>query len=62
MKELQEFLEQEIKEARQYFKNDEHFEEVFNEAGWTPQSMRVFDTGYIKALEAILKKLQNNTN
>ena len=58
MKELKEFLEKEIKDARVYFKDIEHFEQVFDEAGWTPESMRVFDCGYIKAFEAVLREIQ----
>ena len=58
MKELKEFLEKEIKDARVYFKDTDHFEQVFDEAGWTPESMRVFDVGYIKAFEAVLKEIQ----
>jgi len=34
MKELKEFLEKEIKDARVYFKDNDHFEQVFDEAGW----------------------------
>ena len=59
MKELKEFLEKEIKDARVYFKDNDHFEQVFDEAGWTPESMRVFDVGYIKAFEAVLREIQN---
>ena len=46
MKELKEFLEKEIKDARVYFKDTEHFEQVF-------------DVGYIKAFEAVLREIQN---
>ena len=59
MEELKEFLKQEIADARVYFKDTEHFEQVFDEAGWTPESMRVFDCGYIKAFEAVLREIQN---
>ena len=45
-------------EAREYFDNDEHFDEVFEQAGWNDQSARLFDCGYVKALEHILNKLQ----
>ena len=48
MEELKEFLKQEIADARVYFKDNDHFEQVFDEAGWTAESMRVFDCGYVK--------------
>ena len=60
MEELKEFLKQEIKDARVYFKDNDHFEQVFDEAGWTPESMRVFDCGYVKGFEAVLREIQNN--
>ena len=59
MKELKQFLKQEIKDARKYFKDTEHFEQVFDEAGWNAESMRVFDVGYIKGFEAVLREIQN---
>ena len=59
MEELKEFLQQEIIDARQYFTDDEHFDEVFEQAGYNEENMRIYDTGYIKALEAMLSKIQN---
>ena len=59
MEELKEFLQQEIIDAREYFTDDEHFDEVFEEAGYNEENMRIYDTGYIKALQAILNKIQN---
>ena len=35
------------------------YEKTIDEAGWTPESMRVFDVGYIKAFEAVLREIQN---
>ena len=59
MEELKEFLQQEIIDAREYFTDDEHFDEVFEEAGYNEENMRIYDTGYIKALQAVLNKIQN---
>ena len=60
MKELIEYVKDEIVDAREYFDNDEHFNEVFEQAGWNDESARLFDCGYVKALEHILNKLQEN--
>ena len=60
MKELVEYVKDEIVDAREYFDNDEHFDEVFKQAGWNDESARLFDCGYVKALEHILNKLQEN--
>ena len=48
MEELKEFLQQEIIDARKYFTSDKHFDEVFEQAGYNEDNMRIFDTGYIK--------------
>ena len=58
MKELIEHVKNEIIEAKEYFDSEEHFDEVFEEAGWNEESGRIFDCGYTKALEHILNKLQ----
>ena len=58
MKELIEYVKNEIVDAKEYFDNDEHFGEVFEQAGWNDESARLFDCGYVKALEHILNKLQ----
>ena len=60
MKELIEYVKDEIVDAKEYFDNDEHFNEVFEQAGWNDESARLFDCGYVKALEHILNKLQEN--
>ena len=56
-KELIEDIKQEIKETREFFKDDEHFDEVFEQAGWGEEEMRIFDVGFIRALEYVLNKL-----
>ena len=60
MKELIEYVKDEIVDAKEYFDNDEHFDEVFEQAGWNDESARLFDCGYVKALEHLLNKLQEN--
>jgi len=59
-KELIEFVQSEIKEARQFFLDDAHFDEVFDQSGWGEEEMRIFDCGFVKGLEFVLKKLQEN--
>ena len=58
MRELTEYVKGEIIDAKEYFDSDEHFDEVFEQAGWSDDEARLFDCGYIKALEHILNKLQ----
>ena len=45
-------------EAKQFFDSDEHFNEVFEQAGWTDEEMRIFDCGFVKGLQNALSKLQ----
>tara|TARA_Y100001973_G_scaffold44243_1_gene65866 strand:- start:186 stop:383 length:198 start_codon:yes stop_codon:yes gene_type:complete len=59
MEELKEFLQQEIANAREYFTSDEHFEEVFEQAGYDEENMRIYDAGYIKGCEAVLREIQD---
>jgi len=58
MKELIEYVKDEIIDAKEYFDSDEHFDEVFEQAGWGNEDARLFDCGYVKALEHVLIKLQ----
>ena len=58
-KELMHYINDEISEARSYFDNDEHFNEVFEQAGWTDEEMRIFDCGFVKGLENILSKVHD---
>ena len=57
-RELIEYIQGEIEETRQFFDNDEHFDEVFEQDGWTEEEMRIFDCGYVKGLQNALSKLQ----
>ena len=58
MKELTKYIQGEIEEAHEFFIDDEHFAEVFEQAGWTEEEMRIFDCGYIKGLQNALSKIQ----
>ena len=58
MREIIEQLQEDIKEAYAYFKSEEHFDEVFDQAGWDEDNMRIFDCGYIKGIQNALSKLQ----
>ena len=57
-KEIIEQLQEDIKEAYEYFDNEHHFNEVFEQAGWDSDYMRLFDCGYIKGMQNALNKLQ----
>ena len=58
MEELIKYVQGEIEEAKQFFDSDEHFDEIFEQAGWTEEEMRIFDCGYIKGLQNALSKIQ----
>ena len=59
-RELIEYIKEEIKVTREFFKDDEHYDEVFEQAGWDEDNMRIFDCGLIRGLEYALNKLQEN--
>jgi len=59
-RELIEYVKGEIKEARQFFTDDAHFDEVFDQSGWDEDNMRIFDCGLVKGLEFVLQKLEEN--
>ena len=58
MEELKEYIKNEIREAREYFRDDEHFDDVFEQAGWGEEEMRIFDCGLIKGFEHALQKIE----
>ena len=58
MKEIIEQLQEDIREAHEYFDDEHHFNEVFEQAGWDSDYMRLFDCGYIKGIQMVLSKLQ----
>ena len=59
-RELIEYIKEEIKITREFFKDDEHYDEVFEQAGWDEDNMRIFDVGLVRGLEFVLNKLQEN--
>ena len=61
MNELKEDLKQAILEAYDYFIDQEHFDEVDDAVGFSEDSMRMYDVGYIRALEAVVRKLEELT-
>ena len=58
MSELIKQVQEEIKEAYEYFDNEHHFNEVFDQVEWDSDYMRLFDCGYIKGMQNVLSKLQ----
>ena len=58
MSELIKQIQEEIKEAYEYFDNEHHFNEVFEQVEWDSDYMRLFDCGYIKGMQSVLSKLQ----
>ena len=59
-RELIEYIKEEIEETRERFQDDEHYDEVFEQAGWDEDNMRIFDVGLVRGLEFVLNKLQEN--
>ena len=58
MSELIKQIQEEIKEAYEYFDNEHHFNEVFEQVEWDSDYMRLYDCGYIKGMQNVLSKLQ----
>ena len=61
MNELKEKLKDEIDVAYDYFLDKEHFDEVNDSVGHDEDAMRIYDVGYIKALEMVMRKLEELT-
>jgi len=61
MNELKEKLQDEIDVAYDYFLDKEHFDEVDDNVGHDEDAMRIYDVGYIKALEMVMRKLEELT-
>ena len=57
-KEIIEQLQEDIKEAYEYFDDEQEFDDTFEKAGWDEDYMRLFDCGYIKGAQMVLSKLQ----
>ena len=60
MEEIVKQLQEDIKEAYEYFDNEQHFQDVIGEAGWNEGNMRILDCGYIKGMQNALNKLQEH--
>ena len=58
MKEIIEQIQEDIKEAYEFFENEQEFDDTFEKAGWDEDYMRLFDCGYIKGMQNALSKLQ----
>ena len=58
MKEIIEQLQEDIKEAYEFFENEQEFDDTFDKAGCDEDYMRLFDCGYIKGMQNALSKLQ----
>ena len=58
MKEIIEQIQEEIKETYKFFDNEQHFDDSFDKAGWDEDYLRLFDCGYIKGMQSVLNKLQ----
>ena len=58
MEEIVKQLQEDIREAYDYFDGPKHFDEVFDQAGWDEDNMRILDCGYIKGMQNALSKLQ----
>ena len=61
MNELKEKLQDEIDVAYDYFLDKEHFDEVDDSIGHCEETLRIYDVGYIKALEMVMRKLEELT-
>ena len=61
MNELKENLKQQIEEAYDYFLDKEDFDEVDDAVGHCEDALRMYDVGYIKALEMVVRDLEELT-
>ena len=61
MKELKEDLKERISETYDYFLDQEHFDEVDDAIGHCEDALRMYDVGYVRALEAVVRRLEELT-
>ena len=61
MNELKEKLKDEISVAYDYFVDQEHFDEVDSDIGHSEDALRMYDVGYIRALEMVVRDLEELT-
>ena len=61
MNKLKERLKDEISVAYDYFTDEQHFNEVDNSIGHSQDALRMYDVGYIRALEMVVRDLEELT-
>ena len=61
MNELKENLKQTIKETYGYFEDHKHFSEVDDAIGHCEDALRMYDVGYVRALEMVMRNLEELT-
>ena len=61
MNELKEKLKNEIGIAYDYFIDEDHFNEVDSDIGHSQEALRMYDVGYIRALEMVVRDLEELT-
>ena len=61
MNELKEKLKDEIDVAYDYFVDQKHFNEVDSDIGHSEDALRMYDVGYIRALEMVVRRLEELT-
>ena len=57
MKNLIKQLKEEINEAYNFFDDEAHFDDVYEQCGFHEEGMRMFDVGYIRGMENALSRL-----
>ena len=61
MNKLKEKLKDEIGVAYDYFTDEQHFNEVDDSIGHSQDALRMYDVGYIRALEMVVRDLEELT-
>ena len=61
MNNLKERLKDEISVAYNYFVDEQHFNEVDDSIGHSQDALRMYDVGYIRALEMVIRDLEELT-
>ena len=57
MKNLIKQLKEEINEAYNFFDDEVHFDNTFEEPGFGEDNMRIFDCGYIRGMANALNRM-----
>ena len=61
MNEFKEDLKELVKETYSYFDGREHFDYVDDGISHDEEALRIYDVGYIKALEMVIGRLEELT-